>query len=201
MAKKTAIVLHLVPLPAFADRDLYDIVGAMERGTHFPLPLGATGNQWFVNLDGVVNYNGSEDYIGSYAQLFRSTAIEGVATMQEASGHPAFEGIAFANMIVGAARQYVDVIRSLEGGLPIFVMLSLCGAERCHMRYEIQPGAGWMLSRVLNRSVLSLPEVTLLGDGDDPAVILRPVFNMLWNAFGFLRSPMYNQSGEWIGVA
>jgi hypothetical protein len=36
--------------------------------------------------------------------------------------------------------------------------------------------------------------------GDVPA-LLRPAFNMLWNAFGLARCDMYRDDGVWIGVA
>ncbi|MEJ0049222.1 MAG: hypothetical protein WDN04_26260 [Rhodospirillales bacterium] len=37
------VVLHVVPVPAFADGRLLDVVSAVAAGTHVPLPLDASG--------------------------------------------------------------------------------------------------------------------------------------------------------------
>jgi hypothetical protein len=37
------VVLHLVPVPAFADGRLLDVVSAVATGTHVPLPLDGMG--------------------------------------------------------------------------------------------------------------------------------------------------------------
>ncbi len=58
------IILHVIPLPSFADSRFLDIVSSVAAGYHMPLPLdGASGlNQHSVNLDGVVNYAGRSNW-------------------------------------------------------------------------------------------------------------------------------------------
>jgi hypothetical protein len=52
------VVLHLVPVPAFADGRLLDVVSAVAAGTHVPLPLDGmgAGNRPGINIDGFLNY-------------------------------------------------------------------------------------------------------------------------------------------------
>jgi hypothetical protein len=94
------IVLHLVPLPSFADNRLMDVVSAVVGGTHVPLPLDGMsgGNRVAVNLDGLLNYADRRPGARqSYAQFFRSGAIEGVGELnrRDSDGHPYFVGPEF----------------------------------------------------------------------------------------------------------
>lgn len=77
-------MLHLVP--AFADGRLLDVVSAVAAGTHVPLPLDGmgAGNHPGINIDGFLNY--ADRPAGgrqSYAQFFRSGAIEGVGNLSK----------------------------------------------------------------------------------------------------------------------
>jgi hypothetical protein len=87
------VVLHLMPVPAFADGRLLDVVSAVAAGTHVPLPLDGmgAGNRPGINIDGFLNY--ADRPAGgrqSYAQFFRSGAIEGVGNLskRDADGNP-----------------------------------------------------------------------------------------------------------------
>ena len=78
------VALHLVPMPAFADGRLLDVVSAITRGTHVPLPLDGvnSANRSGVNFDGYITHldrpaNGRQ----SYAQFFRSGVIECVGNL------------------------------------------------------------------------------------------------------------------------
>ena len=44
-----------------------------------------------------------------------------------------------------------------------------------------------------------LPEVTIEDRSEQPYNILRPVFDMVWNGFGFIRSLNYDEQGNWRG--
>jgi hypothetical protein len=72
------LAIHVVPVPAFADSRLLDMVSAAASGTHMPLPPGGMSgaNRWAVNLDGLVNYTDQGVRMRhGYAQFFRSGAI------------------------------------------------------------------------------------------------------------------------------
>jgi hypothetical protein len=202
IAGRGAVVLHMVPLPSFADRQLFDVVGAVASGSHFPLPLDGMGggNQVAVNLDGVLNYvmhSGADKT--SYGQLFRSGAIEGFSPMsRDAEGNPYIVGAPFANMIVAAARQYLAVLASLEVAFPVYAMLSLCGIGGCSMKYDM--GGGWQLAGPLHGTLIAVPEVAIESAQADVPALLQPIFNIVWNAFGFARCDMYSNAGGWKGT-
>ena len=49
----------------------------------------------------------------------------------------------------------------------------------------------------IDRDILVLPEVFMENYDDQPASILKPCFDSIWNACGFPRSFNYNDEGEW----
>ncbi len=196
-------VLHVVPLPSFADSRLIDIVSSVESGTHVPLPLdGMSGlNRQGVNLDGYLNYTeGQPGTRLSYAQFFRSGAIEGVSELGRRDGGGSyFVGTDLANRIVFTLRQYLNVLKSFDAGLPIYAFLSLCDVDQCYLRYSVN-GMGWKDAGPLRCDLVALPEVYIDSFSVDIPAVMRPVFNMLWNAFGFLRCDMYDHQGRWRGA-
>jgi len=198
------LALHVVPLPAFADRRLLDVVSAAAAGTHLPLPPGGMSgaNRLSVNLDGVLNYTDrSVRMRHGYAQFFRSGAIEGVGELsrRDEDGHPYFVGAEFTNKIIFAVRQYLDLLKCYDAGLPIYVLLSLCNVAQCFYRHS--PEGFWVDAGPLGRELVALPEVYFESFDTDVPATLRPAFNVLWNAFGFLQCDMYDSQGRWKGDA
>ena len=94
------LAVHVVPVPAFADGRLIDVVSAAAQGTYLPLPPGGISgaNRLSVNLDGLVSYTdrGARMRHG-YAQFFRSGAIESVGELsrRDDDGHPYFVATEF----------------------------------------------------------------------------------------------------------
>ena len=44
-----------------------------------------------------------------------------------------------------------------------------------------------------------LPEVVMLEHDDQPHMVMKPAFDMVWNAFGFIDSRNYDDEGNWTG--
>lgn len=197
------VVLHVVPVPAFADGRLLDVVSAVAAGTHVPLPLDGigAGNRPGINIDGFLNYAdrpaGSRQ---SYEQFFRSGAIEGVGNLskRDTDRNPYFVAAEFTNKVVFALRQYLSVLEAFDAGLPIYAFLSLCDVAQCFYRYS-PDGMGWSDTGPLNREILALPELYIDNFGADVPALTRSVFNLLWNAFGFQQCEMYDGQGVWKG--
>lgn len=199
---RSAVVLHVVPLPSFADRSLFDAVAAIARGTHTPLPLSGPGsNDYAVNLDGFLNYRQyAGDGTDSYAQLFRTGAIEGVVTMKIDQGNPYLAGDLFAKTVVAGLRQYVATLTSLDFAFPVFALLSLCGINGCRLRYPgDQGGSGYYEAGPLSGNMIAFPEVAIETSASDIALTMRPILNMAWNAFGLAQCDMYDNQGAWRG--
>lgn len=199
------VVVHVVPLPSFVDGRLLDVFAATASGTHMPIPMDVLGgtNQLGVNLDGVFTFRETRGgNRKSYAQFFRSGAIEAVRDLSrnDDDGTPYFVGPDLTNDVVFGVRQYLEVLKSYETGLPAYIFLSFCGVEKCFYRYSPEGSGYWQKSKPLGREVIAFPEIVVDSFDVDAALVMRPVFNMLWNAFGFGQCDMYDGQGKWRGV-
>jgi hypothetical protein len=195
-------VVHVVPLPSFADGRMLDVVSAVASGTHVPLPLDGVGfpNRGAVNLDGFLNYTlAPTGGRLAYAQFFRNGTIEGVGELRNDDGlNSRFVGPEFTNLIVSRVQQYFQVLKSFDLGLPAYVFLSLCGATRTVYRHAPE-GFGFVDTPPLGREIATFPEIYVDSFDVDVPRVMRPVFNVLWNAFGQPQCDMYDGHGKWRG--
>jgi len=195
------VVLHIIPLPSFADGRMADIVSEIAKGTHVPIPLDEVGfsSNYAVNLDGYLSYSvGALGARLAYAQFFRNGAIEGVGELRSDDNvNSRFITRDLTNLVVSRVRQYLDVLRAYDLGLPVYIFLSLCNAARVVYRYAEGPGAGWHESRPLSREIVSMPEIYIDNFDIDVIDVMRPAFTALWNAVGFLRCDRYDDIASW----
>ncbi|MEF0944307.1 AlbA family DNA-binding domain-containing protein [Rhizobium sp. BR 362] len=195
------LVIHVVPLPAFSDGSMVDLIAKLSFGTHVPVPpneLGMPTSQ-AVNLDGYLNYlsGGSHD-VGhkAYAQFFRNGIIEGAADLRTDNGLSSrFVGAPFVQLVVSTVQQYLATIDHYDMGLPAYVFLSLCNASNSVYRYE-PPGGGFQETEPSGRDIIALPEIYIDSVDVDVAKAMRPAFNVLWNAFGRYHCDVYDTHGN-----
>jgi hypothetical protein len=195
------VVLHVIPLPSFADGRFADVVRELAKGTHVPVPLDAMGFSHYheVNLDGYLSYRQSApDTRSAYSQFFRNGAIEGVGELKSDDNvNSRFITKELTNIVVSRVRQYLDVLKAYNLGVPIYVFLSLCNSARVVYRYEDMPGMGYHESRPISREIVSLPEIYIDNYNIDVIDSMQPAFNILWNAFGFPRCNRYDDVDKW----
>jgi hypothetical protein len=197
------LVIHIIAVPAFTDGRLTDLIAAVAKSGHVPLPPGNPNgaNQEAVNLEVYLNFFSVAGARCRYAQLFRSGAIEGVVDLSiDEDGSSYFLGSDVANKIVGGVEQYLDTLRSLDAGDPIYCFISICNAKGTRMRYRGGDGLYYQTQPFMGDFV-SLPETLLDEALDGVPALLRPSLNTLWNAYGFAQCDMYNGQGSWIGTA
>jgi hypothetical protein len=168
------------------------------------LPPGRISHpyDYHPNLDGLVIFCSPRGKpAGGYAQVFRTGAVEGVDVLHidpETKG-PYLIGLTFETQIVEAVRNYVKFILSLELGYPIVIFISLCGVRGCYLRARTEISAGYYNHGPLAEDMIPLPEISIESDTQDIVSSLQPVFNQIWNAFGFMASSNFDEYGKWIG--
>lgn len=200
------VVVHVIPVPSFADGRMVDIVSVLGRGTHLPTPLDdlnmpATSA---VNLDGYVNYANRAGERGArqaYALFFRNGAIEGVGELRNDDGvNSRFIGGAFTELIVSHVRQYLQVLKSYEMGVPVYIFLSFCSAAKVVYRYSPE-GVSWLETKPLGREIAAFPEIYIDSFDVNVPAVMRPVFNVVWNAFGLGQCEIYDGNGKLRGMS
>lgn len=200
LAARPVLVIHMAPLPAFANRDLIDIVTVVAQGAHMPLPPSGEGRYGRVNLHGIYNYPGDDGGGATgYGQLFRSGAYEGTNVASVDGNDLYFPSATLANMIVGSVRAYLRLQEHYGFAFPTFAMVSFCDAAKLHLRMPTEFSSGFFPSLPLGEEVVAFPETLIeRADVDVPAT-LRPLLNMIWNAFAFPQCTLYDGKGAWLG--
>ncbi|MCJ2105229.1 ATP-binding protein [Methylobacterium sp. E-041] len=191
-------VLHVVPLETFAaKRDV-----GIDRNHDLIFPFGLAGGSFNARhtLEGFATFSGQEqdpDGTYGYAMLFRSGIIEGAATV----GHKGEDGWFIPASTVEwsalqALQSYREKLTKKGVELPLYVFLSLIGVRGHNLSSS---GRAFDLKRPTRTDVLLLPEAVITDPQQTDEEVLRPVFDRLWNAFGFDRSFSFNAAGKYTG--
>jgi hypothetical protein len=74
------------------------------------------------------------------------------------------------------------------------------GAEKLRLYLGHAGSSNVHLSEPLGEALVSFPEIHIENPKVEVPNTLRPLLNIIWNAFGRLSCDMFNNRGEWIGV-
>ncbi len=195
------LVIHVVPVPAFTEGSMMDLIAKLSFGSEIPIPPDEIGTptRQSVNLEGYLSHVSPQSHAGfrmAYAQFFRNGVIEGAADLRTGDGQSSrFVGVPFVPMVVNRVKQYLDIVDHYDMGLPAYVFLSLCNVSRTVYRYA-PPGGGFQETEPLGREIIALPEIYIDSFDIDVAKAMRPAFNVLWNAFGQYHCDVYDADGN-----
>lgn len=187
------IILHLIPITAFDPSQQLDV---QEIASHqqklMPMIWSLCSHRY--NLDGFLTYSaGNSTRTHSYVQTFRNGIIEAVdgTLLEEGQIIPASS---YEEELIKSVPSYLSVLKALNVALPVFVFVTLVGVKGYSMpvdrtcRFENTP---------IDREVLILPEVMVETYECKIDEVLRPIFDSMWNAGGYVKSPNYDKEGKW----
>lgn len=190
------MIFHIVPLSAFsAPQDI-----PLDANQSLIQPPGSgMGFNYRHTLEGFSTYRGQENVIESmytYALLFRSGIIEAVSVV----GHEDEQGPFIAPEtiewdLLKVFGSYCEILTKHAVEPPYYIFLSLTGVRNHSLRLA-RPFA----TPTQRRDILLLPEVTIDDATQVPEQILRPLFDLFWNAFGFPTSYSFDKNGKYVGV-
>lgn len=189
------MILHLVPLQSVMDAIRIDLT-THERTLWNLALLGLSGHTHRINLDGYLSYPhfDSEPTMG-YAQLFRNGTIESVVAHPGWKADRKFYSRQYEGEVIKALRGYFALLPDLGVAPPAYVFLSITGLDG----YELGVNTRYFTEGEyrIDRGHLILPEMAVDDWSADPATVMRPAFDMVWNAFGLERSFNYDENGHW----
>ncbi len=195
------MVVHLMPLSAFMEAEYMQLEQVKKMTTLLSL-MDSTGFNSKYNLDGIVNYTSQfENHSTSYAQLFRNGIIEAAMSLDwyysGDTGHDKSIGSQhFEQQILTVLPNYLELYEKLDIEPPIYLFISFIGIK------EFGLAVNSLHSRRLQmaeRDEILIPEGIINSLDIVPEKILRPSFDMVWNAFGYARSFNYDENGNWVG--
>ncbi len=158
------------------------------------------GSGDLFNLDGCVTYTSvSGEAHAAYAQLFRHGAIEVVLVAavdrRNTRGRPAFSGSQVERYTIAAMREVLKLWRAVDIAGPAALGLTLTGLRGFGMALDQESSA--LPKTLLSHDPFVLPEMVVNDLDGEPEQLLRPLFDLFWNAGGLPRSPNYDAAGSW----
>jgi schlafen family protein len=198
--EKATAVLHVVPFGSvmetvnidFSKRGEFHLLSPLPKVNGFVQP-----GSYRYNLDGLSMRSPLD--LSWHTQLFRSGALE-YATREffDETCNPRFLHAWFFQVgIVNVLQRFLTLLRGLGVQPPITIMLTFQNVANLHLRI----GEGQLDGRVsdyqIDRSQLILPDAVVTDFNVDLRVVLRPIFDSLWNAAGLDSCLFYKAGGEW----
>jgi hypothetical protein len=205
------VFLHVVPLGTqayalnFSDAHVHTVsrrLGPLHR---------FHGLDYRLNFDGQLNFTSvwEDGTSRSYVQIFRNGAVEFCDTFllgPNANNEPQHNRIQtpfFEEEIIRGLHNVYQMYTQLSIPFPVAIFVSLVGV-RGYIMYSTDDTWAFYVashSRPIDRDDLILPGQLVDQDGHAEhaeEVILKPVFDTVWNAAGLPRSLAYNEQGEFI---
>jgi hypothetical protein len=176
------IVVHLLPIGDFT-------VDAIQAKNLNIEPIYSIGWNSALNFEGALFSSQSHSYI----QVFRDGAVEAVSgnLIRKDSNIPSFT---YEDEIRKALPRLLDAMMKLEIAYPIAFCYSLLGVKGRQFtvgnNYYHPPSP-------IPRNDLIIDEI-LLETSANPDSILKPIFDLVWQACGWPRSINFDQTGKWI---
>lgn len=192
------IVLHLIPLESFTPNYNINLDFVINNPTKLR-PIYSAGLSHRVNLEGVLSYSGGRDgKVHSYVQLYRNGIIEAVeGLMLNADREKKYiPSVAYEQELIKSLGEFLNLYKELGINMPIVIFLTLIGIKGYEMAVDRMKFLGEYYK--IDRDVLQLPEGIIESYDVEPKDILRPIFDLIWNACGFERSYNFDESGNWI---
>jgi hypothetical protein len=191
-------ILHVIPFSAFTPGTNLN-VSAFENDIRALPPIRSPGGglSHRHNFDGFVTFSSSRDGEESlnYVQIFRSGSIEAVnaSLIREHNGQMVIGGYAWEQSLIDKLPSYLQAQSRLNVQLPVFIMLSVLGVKGYSM--YVPPGS-FDSGDTIDRDMLIAPEIMVEKFDSDAAQILKPAFDVIWNAAGFSGSLSYDSQGQ-----
>ncbi|NLD49263.1 MAG: ATP-binding protein [Clostridiaceae bacterium] len=188
-------VLHIIPIDAFNRSVSYDISG--EHNISNLRPIRGAGWNNRINLEGLLTYSGGNTTSYSYVQLYRNGIIEAVnnSMLSFYEEEKLIPSLGYEEALIESLNSYINVLKSLSVTVPLFCFLSLIGVKGYTL--GLSAGFSFVDKYSIDKENIILPETIIENYDIRPERILKPSFDLVWNACGLERSYNFDQNGNW----
>lgn len=198
LTNASRLIVHLIPKQAIVSRKEFaasDLKKAASNMKSLGMSMHTYGHSRF-NADGELFSNG-EKTARSYAQLYRNGIYEGVmcdAVYLQNEHTKVLRDDWCEEAMLTALSGYLKFVKAIGMGVPIWIIASLCGcsgAKLCRDR-------NWAshTENGIDRDIVWLPETIVESFDAEPELLLRPVFDVIFNSAGLERSFHYDEHGK-----
>lgn len=197
------ILMHILPLESFEKYQQYDIEKFYYTFDDL-LPIhGATkGHNRRRNFDGILVHDNSPKYgqYSGYVQLYRNGILESVDSSilkkyQDDNQNlvASIPGQAYENHLISALERYLQALIKIGISGPIYCAITLLNVKEYIIQSQNMIIGGQERGFPIDRDMVILPEFEIfdLTKWDCAKDLLRPSFDLIWNACGLHASPNY----------
>ena len=188
------VILHIIPISAFDPAKRVEFSLA-QKEAGLLRPLNTAINSTTFNFDGLLVFDYSNDpgTAHSYLQLFRSGIVE-TANARILRNKKA-QIVTLEKGMLTAIPRYLTILNTLGVDLPLIVMVSLVGVSGCNIAVK-HPHDLYDGIHPIDRENLLIPEVLMESFDVNVDEKIKPIFDAIWNAFGFSETPNYDSVGK-----
>ena len=210
------LVLHIIPVDFFDNNQVFEGLSQFKETEFNPIGLLSSKSlpNGRLNFDGYVAYVHVENgHSLSYTQVFRNAVIESVDIFKitydldsEITPNDIYNGPKKGNLkpscekyVIKALDLYCSALvkRSING--PCVVFLSLLGIKGYKMYKNPKSVSPLDQEIPIDRENLLLPDMYIKDINNFSAPeVMKPAFDMIWNACGYSGSKNYDKDGQWI---
>lgn len=193
------IVLHLLPLASFEKGYKLDLSVYLDNYQNLR-PLFDNISFQRYNLDGVLTYSTIADFrtADSYLLLYYNGILETVnariLSLYDES-RKRFQIEAIEKGIINELKRFLAELNSLDISCPIVITVSFLKVNGFNMDSN---NFNYISQHPVDRDHLFFPEVLINDYSEQIELVIKPIFDSLWQAFGFSKCRHYNDEGEWI---
>lgn len=193
-------VLHILPLSLLRSGSTVDVLQYTSR-RQLPIISGA-GDGWRLNIDGVLHSRNVADRgCGGYTQLFRDGAVEAVRVFTTLldSGRYNIPSTAYEQELITFFDALKLELAFVEASPPLVLLMTILHANKAELGIDARERFALLDQRQgqFDRVVIALPDV-LIEDVENPSpTLLKPMFDLVWNAAGIQRSWNFDNDGNW----
>ena len=193
------LMLHLIPAESFSARLSFP-PSTLENAGEPLRTLGSTqGATSRFNMDGVVRADMADHRHESYGyvQLFRNGVLESVARdithpRSETDTTRCFE-TNFELYLIRQLPTYLKYQQTLGIPPPVWLFITLIDIRGTVIHIDRNP----FPKPPMSPETLYLPETEILDFAIDPFAILKPQFDMIWNAAGYRECLSFDTKQQW----
>ncbi len=182
-------IIHIIPVDSFINNHRVEFQDYRYLDIK---PMGHHGHNHRLNLDGIVIYTDC-----SYKLLFRDGMLETVysETQKNEAGQIILAMITFENMILNDLSNSLEILKKLNLDPPFYCFISLLNMNNTDVR-SIRSELIFGPRHGIDRNELILPEFEISNFDTDLSTLLKPSFDMVWNAYDYKGSQCYDEEGN-----
>lgn len=192
------LTVHLIPTQAALGLVHVDPVPYTdERG----LPvIGTSARLARLNLDGalLVRNETPQGETHGYSQFFRNGFFEStyVLTQRDREGRVSLPSVAYEKDLIALLRSFRGELDRLGINYECAVMVSLLRANEVMLSVRNDWNFHSRPQTLFDRQTLVLPDIVARPD-IPPEQAMKPAFDLMWQAAGFVGSRNYDADGKW----